>query len=237
MPYHTAAISQYDPYLDMTRINLSYLPGYAPTILHPLRPVIPLARPKEPVPVTNTRRFLFPLAIALILPLWATFFVLASLWQSFFSARRIRHHLLLQNNEQEEPTVEETGLSGAVQEAFEEVVDNAATLYSPNIDDRDEYFENDAEDTPLINGNGTTHHEEESEKAISVKRDEYRLSLSNEQKAMLSGLRSIPWQTFGVHINKTSHSHAAIIRRHKWRRDLVEGEFVLKHYLEDQFQV
>jgi hypothetical protein len=53
---------------------------------------------------------------------------------------------------------------------------------------------------------------------------------------MLSGLRSISWLTFGVHINKTMHSHAAIIRRHKWRPELAEGQFVLKHWLEGQFQ-
>jgi len=233
VPYHTAAISQYDPYLDMTKITLSYLPGYAPIILHPLRPVIPLAKPKDPVKASRTRRFFWPVAVTLILPLWATFFLIASLWQSFFSARRIRQHLLLQNNEHEEPTVEETGLSGAVQEVFEDVVDNA-TLLSPR-DERDEYFEDDSEDTPLLNGNGHGHYDE-SEKAVSVKRDEYRLPLSEDQKTMLSGLRSIPWQTFGVHINKTMHSHAAIIRRTKWRRELSEGQFVLKHWLDGHFQ-
>lgn len=132
--------------------------------------------------------------------------------------------------------VEETTLSGAVQEVFEDVVDNA-TLLSPS-EDHEEYFEADSDETPLLKGNsnGHAHHIEESEKAVSMNNDEYRLTLSEDQQSMLSGLRSIQWQTFGVHINKTMHSHAAIIRRHKWRRELAEGEFVLKHWLEEHFQ-
>jgi len=227
VPYHTAAISQYDPYLDMTRLNLSYLPDYSPTILHPTHPIIPLAKPKEPTHPSTARRFLFPIALAFLIPLWTTFFVLASLYQSFFSARRIAHHLSLQ----EDSEVEEQTLSGAVQEIFEDVVDNAI-LFDPT-DEQEEYAENDDDATPLLAGmmNG------KGEKPVSFKREEYRLALTEDQLSMLSGLKSVAWQTFGVHIHQTMHSHAAIIRRHKWRPELKEGAIVIQHWLQTQFKV
>ena len=230
VPYHTAAITEYDPYLDMTRLNLSYLPDYAPTILHPVHPIIPLSKPKESARPSKTRRFLLPIGLAILIPLWATFFVLVSLYQSFFSARRIRQHLQLQDRD----TVEETGLSGAVQEVFEDVVHNA-NIFSPS-EDREEYFENASEETVLLDGNGNADGQN-SQKAVSFKREEYRLALTEEQLSMISGLRSLPWQTFGVHIHQTMHSHAAIIRRTKWRKELVEGNVVVKHWLDGQLQV
>lgn len=235
VPYHTAAISRYDPYIDMTKINLSYLPEYAPVILHPTYPIIPLSKPKIPVPATGARGWLFPIGIAILIPIWAIFFVLASLYQSFFSARRIRQHLLQnQNNEQiHEEEVEERGLSGAVQDAFEDVVDNATTF--PPTEDDEEYFNDVSEETTLLDADGHSNNGD-SEKAVSAKRDEYRLALTEEQMSMLRGLRSLPWQTFGVHINKTGHSHAAIIRRTKWRKGLQEGEVVVQHWLQTQFE-
>jgi hypothetical protein len=223
----------------MTKINLSYLPSYAPIILHQTHPIIPLTQPKTPILATKTRRWLFPIGIALLIPIWAIFFVIASLYQSFFSARRIQHHLLQIRPDQnhtlaiEVEQVEERGLSGAVQDAFEDVVDNAS-LFSPT-EDQDEYFGDVSEEAALLDGNGHAN-SGELEKAVSYKRDEYRLALSEEQLAMMRGLRSLAWQTFGVHINKTMHSHAAIIRRTKWRKELGEGEVVIEHWLQSQFE-
>ena len=231
VPFNTAAISQYDPYLNLHKLNLAYLPSYEPVILHPTRPIIPLPKPKDPGHQSQSRRWFLPILMVFLVPLWATFFVLASLYQSFFSARRIRHHSRIHDTFGESDKEEETGLSGAVQEAFEDVVDNAS-LISP-IEDRNEYFDDVDETTTLIEGNG---HDGQAEKAVSFQREEYRLALTEEQVAMMNGLRSIPWQTFGVHIHQTTHSHAAIIRRHKWRAGLVEGEIVIRHWLENQFQ-
>lgn len=236
VPYHTAAISQYDPYVDMTRINILYTPSYSPIIVHPTRSTIPLAKPKDPVLTSTMRRLLRTLMLTLLIPLWTTFFIIANLYQSFFSARRIRHHRL-HTPQNEWDTAEETGFSSAVQETFEDVIDNAS-LYSP-VEDGDETFESLAEDIPLLYEKGHANgpaNGYESEKAVSHKRDEYRLPLTDMQIAMLRGLRSLPWETFGVHIHQTTHSHAAIIRRMKWKKNLVEGQVVIRHWLEGRFQ-
>jgi hypothetical protein len=231
VPFHTAAITQFDPYVDLTRINLCYVPNYAPIILHPTHPIVPLPSPKPPAHKSWTRTILFPLAIILLLPLWATFFIFANLYQQFFSSRRIALHF-----ERHKEGVAHTALSEAVQEAFEDVVDNAA-LFSPPAEEPDESeytFEYTGEETPLLNGNG--HGERAVEKPVSTKRDEYKLPVSDEQVAMINGLWSVSWKTFGVHINQTRHSHAAIIRRSSWRRDLIEGNIVIQHWLDSQFQ-
>lgn len=108
-------------------------------------------------------------------------------------------------------------------------MDNAI-LFDPT-DEQEEFVENDDDATPLLDGmNGKT------EKSVSVKRDEYRLKLAGDQLSMLSGLKSVPWQIFGVHIHQTMHSHAAIIRRQKWRSGLSEGTIVIQHWLQTQFK-
>ena len=71
---------------------------------------------------------------------------------------------------------------------------------------------------------------------MSVKREEYRLALAEDQLSMIAGLKSLSWQTFGVHIHQTMHSHAAIIRRAKWRVVLTEGTIVIQHWLQTQFK-
>src|SRR5208282_6649655 len=109
-----------------------------------------------------------------------------------FSARRIRQHLQLQDRD----TAEETGLSGAVQEVFEDIVDNADIFSSS--EDREEYFENVSEETALLDENGKSNGHN-SEKVPSFEREDYRLALTEEQLNMISGLRSLSWQTFGVH--------------------------------------
>jgi hypothetical protein len=228
VPHYSAAISQYDPYVDMSKIDLSYLPSYTPIIVDPIYPVIPLSRPKDPARPSIIRRFLLPLGIALLMPIWVTFFVLVSLYQSFFSAWRIRQHFQLK---EDLDSIEEASLSGAVQEAFEDVVDNASLL-SPT-EEPNEYFESITEETALLDGDDNAN-DSKSRKAISFKREEYCLALTEDQLAMMSGLRSLSWQAFGVHIHQTRRSHAAIIRR---RKKPTEGNVVIRHWLDRQFQV
>ena len=242
VPYHTAAMTQFDPYVDMTRLNLCYIPSYAPVILHPTHPIVPLSTPKPSANKSWTsRRFLLSLAIILLLPLWVCFFVLANLYQQYFSAQRIREHF--QHHHENHEALDHTTLSKVVQEAFEDVVDNAA-LFSASLEEPDEseYIldHHVAEETPLLNGNGVTAAVNGGRrgggKPVSANKEEYKLNLSDEQVSMMVGLRSVAWRTFGVHINQTLHSHAAIIRRSKWRRELVEGSIVIRHWLDGQFQ-
>jgi hypothetical protein len=109
------------------------------------------------------------------------------------------------------------------------VVDNSS-FFSPIEDRDDEYFHHhDSGETTLLD-------RESEDKPVSYKREEYRLALTKDQLNMINGLRSLPWQTFGVHIQKSIHSHAAIIYRTKRRKELSEGEMVIQHWLDGQFK-
>jgi len=73
-------------------------------------------------------------------------------------------------------------------------------------------------------------------KPVILKTEEHRLALTEDQLFMMARLKSVSWQTFGVHIHGTMHSHAAIIRRSKWRDELAEGIIVIQHRLQTQFK-
>jgi hypothetical protein len=216
VPYHTAAISQYDPFADLTRANLSYLPEYASVIVHPSHPIIPLAEPK-PISYAQWRSKVIRMLLILVLfPLFATFFLCANLYQSVMSARRIRNATPLVRDIDERTRGRR--FSSAMQEVFEDVVDNS------NLISEDQYVD---ETSPLLEKNG---------KAVSMKGEKYRLKMMGEQVTMLTGLRSLSWSAFGVHIHLTGHSHAAIIHRVKGRKSLSEGTYVIQHWLDNQFQ-
>ena len=224
VPYYTAAISQYDPYVDMRRLNLFYLPSFSPVILHPSRPVIILTKPKDPVLPSQTRPFAFSVSLILLAPLWTTFFVLVSLYQSFLSTRRIRQHLRLGECW---GTSQETSSNEFIREALEDVVDDVSIVSV--ADHREQY-------TPFSNG-GEWINETEVKKSTCYDREEFRLDLPNDQLRMMDGLRRLSWRIFEVHIHKTIHSHAAIIRRTRWSNELFEGEIVIRHWLKGQFEV
>ena len=214
----------------MTKFKICYVPSYSPVIVHPIHPIIPISNPKYASP--PARISWLRTLILTLLPLWLVFFTLASIYQSFFSARRIKAHF--QHKPQEEEQLEETTFSGAVQEVFEDVVDNSNVV--PEEDEEYVYQNGDSDEaTPLLKeANGTDH---EEEKAISEKREEYRLKVNEDYESMLKGLRSLSWHTMGVHIHKSGHSHAAIIRRTKLRREeLSEGVVVIQHWLTELFQ-
>jgi hypothetical protein len=227
VPYHSAAISQDDPFLDLTQLNISYLPDYSSVIVHPTQPIIPHPKATEPTHPVTARRFLFPFGIALLLPLWATFVFLASLYQNFFSARRIAYHLSLQNGSE----VEQTTLNGDVPEVLDvDVVVNE--ILSETTEEQEEFGENADDVTPLLEGmNG------KGAKPVIFQTQQHRLPLTKVELLILAGLRSVDWQIFGVHIHKTVHSHAAIIRRSKWSDELAEGKYVIRHWLRTQFKL
>ena len=60
------------------------------------------------------------------------------------------------------------------------------------------------------------------------------LALTPAQFTMISNLDAVGFTKYPVHIHKSSHSHAAIIRRSD-RSWMAEGEIVIRHWLEESF--
>ena len=62
------------------------------------------------------------------------------------------------------------------------------------------------------------------------------LPLSHEQLGMVRSLDALGFRKYGVHIHDARHSHAAIIVRTD-RSSFVEGKVVVRHWLENEFDL
>ncbi|KAI9665068.1 MAG: hypothetical protein M1821_006516 [Bathelium mastoideum] len=97
--YYSSAIARTDPFVDIHSLNLNFLPGYDPILLHPTHPV---ARKDSPPPTAvtalyNQSRTLagqlpFMAFVLLVLPLGSVLFLLNSGVQLVRSRHRIRLH-------------------------------------------------------------------------------------------------------------------------------------------------
>ena len=60
------------------------------------------------------------------------------------------------------------------------------------------------------------------------------LALTPAQFSMINALDDVGFKKYGVHIHKSSHSHAALIVRSNLKA-FEEGKIVVKHWLEENF--
>jgi hypothetical protein len=121
------------------------------------------------------------------------------------------------------------GLRERAEEVFEQV----------NSSQENQYLADGEDEEQSLLGNG-----EENGQRGEVKVDEYTkvgkmefptLALTPSQFAMIQAMEDLGWTKYPVHINKATHSHAAIIVRTN-RENFDEGKLVLGHFL-DRFKV
>jgi hypothetical protein len=130
--YYTTGISKTDPYKDLDKILIKYVPGYEDVVLDPVEPFAP----PEPViaesssfftRLSTTGRAFFnrlPLTLALMvfIPIGAVAFLINSAFQTAFSTRRIRLHEAgragIQISTYRTPLLI-SGMRGAVEETYE----------------------------------------------------------------------------------------------------------------------
>ncbi|EWC43700.1 hypothetical protein DRE_07452 [Drechslerella stenobrocha 248] len=63
------------------------------------------------------------------------------------------------------------------------------------------------------------------------------LALAPHQFEMIEALDALKFKKFSVHIQKVRHSHAAIIVRNPRNESFSEGKVVIRHWLDEQFEV
>lgn len=63
------------------------------------------------------------------------------------------------------------------------------------------------------------------------------LALTSDQIAMVSALDEVGFRKFRVHITKVRYSHAAVIVRSLTRKSMREGEVVVGHWVDTQFEI
>ncbi|KAI0390855.1 DUF676-domain-containing protein [Xylariaceae sp. FL0594] len=226
----TSMMSKTDPYVDMSKIEVHGVEGYENVVLDRMNPFSPKPTSSQLAagPLSYVRNVPFVLAVALILPIGVTAFVLNSVFQTIRSTRRIRQH--------------ESGLAGieiakyrmpiwinelreTVEDAYEALNSSQKQSYLPESEEEEEEEILDSEEA-----NGTDVERRHSHPHIPT------LALAPSQFKMIEEMDKLGWRKYPVWIQKVRHSHAAIIVRSE-SKSFSEGYLVLKHWLREEFIV
>ena len=246
-PYYTTCIVTTDPFVNLDQININYLQGYAPVVLDPANPVSPKSPESQPPLMTRiaesshallSRVPLFAL-LAVLIPIGSVVFLINSGVQTVRSQKRIRLH--------------EEGKSGIGLGNYRIplMVENARTTMESafaniNAGQRQQYLlsaeraesPNAAEPNNDLNGSATEKPLPAlRRKSTSSQNTEFpTLALTPEQFAMVKALDNVGFRKYRVHIQKVRHTHAAIIVRVQ-KKDFDEGKVVVRHWLDEEFEV
>ncbi|KAI1850729.1 hypothetical protein JX265_004440 [Neoarthrinium moseri] len=233
--YYTTGIAKADPYTNMDRIKANYVEGYEDVILDPQNPISPRTPKMSPATFASVKESSLwyirnaPIALFLVvfIPVGIVGFLVNSVFQNFFSSRRIKLH--------------EKGLAGIqvenyrvpimikeLREAVEDVYENI------NSSQHQEFLapSDDDDDAEL---------DERERRTLTLERRQSHpqwptLALAPEQFDMIRSLDKLGWRKYPVWIHKHRHSHAAIIVRTE-KPSFSEGHVVMKHWLKEEFLV
>ena len=243
VPYYTAGISRTDPFIDMEKVEVHYVPGQKdPVVLDPSHPVSP-RKPKQNDLSTYERFSLISQQTRTTLPFYAVFFTLLpiaiptflvnSVYQSYKSAQRVKLHEAGQAGislgRYRIPLLEE---AQAVQDrVYERLAVNTGEEFLPtpppepstSADSSSTQINSDSSKSPR--------------RRQSAKEDlEFPvLALTEDQFKMVDNLDQVGFTKFPVHIQKHRHTHAAIVVRVQ-KPGLEEGKVVVRHWAE-RFEV
>jgi len=245
-PYYTTCISTTDQFTNLDAVNINYLPDYAPNILNPNDPVSLKPPNIQPSFVTRfagssssllTQVPVYALLFVLI-PIGSVVFLINSGVQSVRSQQRIKLHeegkAGIGLRSYRIPLMVENARH-TMERAYENINAGQEQQYLPIADS------DDASDSPEPENDHTEKRARRSSKTslrrTSSRHDDFpTLALTPEQFAMVDALDEVGFRKYRVHIHNVRHSHAAVIVRHQ-RRGLEEGKVVVRHWLEDQFEV
>ena len=255
--YYTTSISRIDPYANLNKVKLNYLPGYDRVLLDPDNPVSPKDEVLPPFTQrlavdTRTMANKLPTLFFLLffLPIGTVLFLVNSGVQSVLSRQRIRMH--------------ELGKAGIdigvyripltiddVRRTAEDMLENL------NSTQRQAYLPAESEELAATAPRTTSSHSAKpadptaaldgaaAAAAAAAARPERRLverqlefptlALTPHQFAMIQALDQVGFRKYPVYIRHDRHSHAALIVR-KNKKSFDEGKIVVRHWL-DGFEV
>lgn len=262
--YYTTAIAKTDPYTDMSKVKVNYLPGdWDNVILDPIDPVSPPLESTTPEPLKSSiqkwaKRVPLILAVALFIPLGVAAFLVNSAVQTVRSSRRVRLH--------------ERGLAGinvqdfrvnlwikeireAVEDAYENL--NSAQEQAYLVDGSSTSTSSERGGHEDGNGMSATGHSDDGEdggasgnesdggkRILALERKMSHagtgghptLALAPYQFAAIQALDKLGWRKYPVWIQKHRHTHAAIIVRMD-KPGFEEGRVVLRHWVTEEFLI
>jgi hypothetical protein len=265
--WYTSSISRNDPFANLAEVSLNYVPGYAPTILDPETPVQPLLPPQknaaQNLPVSRrlgkgVAKLPWLLVYALLVPIGIILFLVNSLLQTALSSRRIRLH----SNQKEwhdyasMPLLLAEEIQEAADSVFEEM--NHELVEPDHLPSGSEGQGGGGDGSDSEDGEGLTDsmlgidnqvpesvavEEKKSQKGGDDddgkrKQPEFpTLALLPSQFRMIHNLDSLGFRKFPVWIQLDKHSHAAIIVRKPKAERWKEGRVVVRHWVEEAFEI
>ena len=219
-PFYTTGISATDPFEDLSVVDLHPLESYGPTILDPLKPVTrkpdqQLSFPANMLASGSIILSRIPLVAlgTVLIPIVAVGFLANSGYQTVRSMQRMRLH-----NDDSNPL-------GFAAYRLPLMIEGAVNSQAPR-----QKLDDSASDEQNIAAEKTGLMKDESNSDFPT------LALAPEQFEMIRNLDALGWRKYPVHITKVRHSHAAIIKRIE-RDGYKEGEQVIKHWVEEEFEI
>lgn len=223
--FYTTGISKVNPFPDVEGINFNYVKGYEPVVID--SDVYALPREGElPTPldspawgrmVRTISKLPFGLLLVFFTPVGVLFFLANAIVQTVRSQQRIRLH------EQGKTGIflgSYRGFPLLVQDVQNAVEDN---YLSPQPDESKKSLT-------------TT----ETKRGLISQSPDYTmhptLALTPAQFAIIDSLDAVGFRRYPVYIHNHRHSHAAIIVRVP-KKGFEEGQVVVKHWLDNEFEV
>jgi len=252
--YYTTGISKIDPYTNLDKLKLNYLPDYGNVILDPDNPYKIIHDDRLPTfterikgtGVTIIRRTPIYIGLSILLPVAIVVFPINSGIQTLRSQKRI----LLHEHDNEETGYQRYRVSWMVQDvqagiedAFEATNSAQQQEYLP--EGSEELADSDQSASQLVQGSATEPVTSEKSLPSRLRRVSTAserssafptLALTPAQFGMIKALDDVGFKKFGVHIHKSNHSHAALIVRSS-RKAFEEGKTVVRHWLEQAFKL
>ncbi|KAJ9659834.1 hypothetical protein H2198_002903 [Neophaeococcomyces mojaviensis] len=252
--YYTTGVSRIDPYTNLDKLKINYLPGYENVILDPDNPYKVIHDDRLPTfserikgtGSTVLRRAPIYIGLSIFLPVAIVIFLINSGIQTLRSQKRI----LLHEHDNEEAGYQRYRVSWMVQDVRAGIED---VFEATNAAQQQEYLPEgseelaDGDSSPPLSAKGIASEPPSSEKSLSPtlrrvstlgeRPSEFpTLALTPAQFGMIKALDDVGFKKFGVHIHHSSHSHAAMIVRSS-RKAFDEGKIVVRHWLEEAFKV
>ncbi|KAK2758984.1 hypothetical protein FQN54_003082 [Arachnomyces sp. PD_36] len=260
--YYTTGVSRIDPFVDTDKIRINYVKGYEPNVLDLDFPLLP---PEETEPLNfqqrvslRAKRLLSKLPlytlVATLLPLAATIFLINSGIQSVRSQQRRNLHEKGPSAKYRVPL-----LVQSIQHTVEDALESAQGTQEPEYlsnDKKEAAGQTDPESLQLKQTRSKRQRLIDTEQGSPRQPDsEYEdssstsflpkegklpefptLALTQAQFDMIDALDAVGFRKYGAHIHKDMHSHAAIVVRIQ-RQRFDEGKVVIKHWLENEFEI
>lgn len=240
-PYYTTSISRTDPFQNIDKLDINYLPAYSPIILDPSAPFsrkdLSVSQPLYARVTATTQSLVQSLPLFFLFPVGMVVFLAAAGFQSVRSQQRIRLH--------------ESGGAGislgsyriplmieSARNAVEGTLDSMTSGRNGQEEANEQEHSHNHTEDPLIN----PPNEKANHRSPPLPQDYLEsasltpLALTPTQFSIIDHLNAVGFRKYRVHIHNVLHSHAAIIVRSAVKR-FDEGKVVLRHWLEEEFLI